>query len=51
METSRVTVRSDIHALNEELDGLIVIQMKECVDNWVYQCRLQNGGDGTESFV
>lgn len=43
METSRVTVRSDIHALNEELDGLIVIQMKECVDNWVYQCRLQNG--------
>lgn len=43
METSRVTVRSDIHALNEELDGLIVIQMKECVDNWVYQCWLQNG--------
>ncbi|HBM4071778.1 TPA: helix-turn-helix domain-containing protein [Listeria innocua] len=43
MGTSRVTVRSDIHTLNEELDGLIVIQMKECADNWVYQCRLQNG--------
>ncbi|CCQ25035.1 Glutamate racemase 1 [Listeria monocytogenes N53-1] len=43
MGTSRVTVRSDIHALNEELDGLILIQMKECADNWVYQCQLQNG--------
>ncbi len=33
METSRVPVRSDIHALNEELVGLIVNKMKECVDN------------------
>lgn len=36
MEIFWVMVRLDIYVLNEELDGLIVIQMKECVDNWVY---------------
>lgn len=43
MGTSRVTVRSDIHTLNEELDGLISIQMKENADDWIYQCQLQYG--------
>ncbi|MBC1651650.1 DeoR family transcriptional regulator, partial [Listeria booriae] len=43
MSTSRVTVRSDIQGLNEELEGLVVIQMKSCQDNLEYQCLLQNG--------
>ncbi|PZG31178.1 transcriptional regulator [Listeria ivanovii] len=43
MGTSRVTVKSDIQALNEELADLVTIQMNTCHDNLVYRCQLHNG--------